>query len=294
MTIIRMIDPRLSPPPGERSDASLLSRPTTQASEHPSISTLGRETLLSCGIRRLAELVRSPVDCPYGPSLERNRDLAFRITGIFEGGRYGSVQTIDDGVVSYGRHQATLRSGALESVLERYLSSASGPIAEDLREYLPAVRRKDAALRGDEYFLSLLRSAAAEAPMQRAQDDELTSSYWIPALLRAGQSGRESPLTLAVFFDTNVQGGLNTILSRTESLLDGTSVTEAEFLRVFLDQRRSFLHSVAERKRAAGLDTQAEMLGRSAEVRIGAFEALLESGNLMLDEPFAVAGTLLD
>ncbi len=211
------------------------------------------------------------------------RDLAFAITNRFEGGHPGSLQTLDDGIVSYGSHQATLRSGSLGKILERYLSSSATPAAERLREYSSLVAARSPSLASDTEFLSLLVIAAEEDAMAAAQDEVFATDYWRPSYNRASALGLESPLAFAAFYDTAVQGGLATIASRTAALLGPGSFTEAEYLRAFLESRRDYLLEIAELKRLSGKPLQAEMLETAAATRIGFFEAKLESGNFNLD-----------
>jgi hypothetical protein len=219
--------------------------------------------------------------------------IANDITGLFEGGKASSLQTLDSGLISYGKHQATLASGSLYSVLKAYTGLSKSSAAAKIAEYLPRVQAKDAGLRGDKTFLQLLRNAAGEAEMSEAQDAVFSEKYWKPATATAKQAGVSSALGKAIFYDTQIQGGLDSVLKATKARLKGKQYTEQEFLDIFLEERKKRLHNIAtaRRTKAAQLPAggkkntllnDAKMLDNSAKNRVGALETLVESGNLGL------------
>ena len=221
---------------------------------------------------------------------EHTRSAAFAITSAFEGGQPGTIQTVDDGIISYGSHQATLRSGQLENVIDRFVSVSTSETASTLASFANRIRIKDESLAADLLFLELLRAAASEPEMKTVQDEVFAANYYVPAMAKAESIGLATPLATAIFYDTAVQGGLNRIISRTENLLADQKVDEATYLRTFLLERRAYLNEVAETKFLAGKLTQASMLSNSAQHRVGALLELLASGNLQIALPITVLG----
>ncbi len=140
--------------------------------------------------------------------MERIKKAAFNITTAFEGGGYGSFQNFDAGIISYGRFQFTLASGALFTLLEDYLQRASGPTADGLRPYLPRVRDRDESLRHDPELKRLLREAAGDPLMQQAQDDLATDKFWkLVQGLSIQPRNLHTPLGQALIFDMAINHG---------------------------------------------------------------------------------------
>lgn len=177
----------------------------------------------------------------------RVRLIAFAITTRFEGGGYHTYQNTDTGVISYGRFQFTLASGALGRVIENYLEQSPSPAALSLRSYLPRIQARDASLRTDTALRDLLIVAASDPIMQAVQDEEATQSYW-EAIKRVAifPRGLTTPLAWALLFDIGIHFGVG----------DG-------FLRI---AEREF--SVPERSRVGqnGL-SEAQLITRVAELR---------------------------
>lgn len=232
------------------------------------------------------------------------RDRVFSLTGRFEsGGRLDALNTYDSGIVSFGRHQATLASGALYHVVCEFLRRASGRAATALETFLPEVKRRAPGLRTDAMFHEALRTAAAQDPrsMAAAQDQVFSDLYYEPAFRSASRSGLRSPLAIALLFDTAVQGGLRIVLDevamqferaddqsadhkfanrpaeeRIARALRSGRVSEAEILRAFVERRRAYLLRVAHGKERAGDRTTAAALRASVHTRIAHFERLLQ------------------
>jgi uncharacterized protein YraI len=222
--------------------------------------------------------------------------IASDITGVFEGGKPGSLQTVDTGIISYGKHQATLASGSLYSVLKAYTDYSKSSTAINIAEYLGRVQKKDVTLRDNKVFIQLLKDAASEPEMARAQEEVFSKDYWNPAKRMAEKAGIKSALGEAIFYDTKIQGGLETVLKNTQQRLKDKKYTEQEFLSVFLEEREKRLYEIAKgnrtkaeqertkgnEKKAKRLEKNAKMLENSAKNRVGALDALVKSGNLNL------------
>jgi hypothetical protein len=231
---------------------------------------------------------------------DQTHDIAFDITGIFEGGKPDSLQTVDMGIISYGKHQATLSSGSLYEVLKLFAETSQTPTSIQLATYLDRVKSKDGALRSDAMFLKLLKDAAREDAMNQAQDDVFSKMYYEPAKEAAIKDGVTSALGIAIYYDTNIQGGLATVRTRTRQHFSALqdAPTEQEWLRFFLGERSNYLTKVAASQRtkaielrnkgnegkAHTLETNASMLESAARGRVGVFQNLVNSGNLDLKQ----------
>jgi tetratricopeptide (TPR) repeat protein len=214
------------------------------------------------------------------------KEITFDITGHFEGGKPDSLQTYDMGIISYGMHQATLASGSLYNVLERYTEMSQTSNSEQIAAYLPRVQSKDSTLASDEAFLNLLRNAASENAMVQAQNEIFSQNYYEPAKEKASADGVTSALGIAIYYDTNIQGGLEYIRTATKEHFLQSTPTEQEWLTAFLDERRNYLLAVADNKRKNGLENDAKYLENSAssQGRVGVLEKLADAGNLDLDQ----------
>lgn len=228
-------------------------------------------------------------------SADEIQGVAMRITTVLETGgldRYGAINDYDNGVISYGKHQATLMSGALEALLNRYIGSSSAPAASTLSNYMGRVRQKDKSLRTDQGFKRALVEAAADPAMQKAQDAAIIVSHYKPAAKSANEWGIESPLGVSMLYDTNLQGGMATVLARTKSALGGVvgerGITEHAFLAEFNRQRRARLISLAKN---AGLQTRHGKALFNSTYRCDAFDKLLSAGNLQLAGDIDIRGT---
>src|SRR4029077_15245174 len=72
--------------------------------------------------------------------------IASEITGAFEGGKIGTLNLYDLGIISYGKHQATLASGTLHPILKRFTELSSSDTAVKMSSYLERVKRRDESL----------------------------------------------------------------------------------------------------------------------------------------------------
>lgn len=208
--------------------------------------------------------------------LEKARRFSFEVTSKFEGGKVDSLQTKDSGIISYGKHQATLKSGALHKLLEDFVKSSNSGTANEMKKYLLSTERADKNLRNNQEFLNLLKSAAKLPEMEVAQDRVFIKNYWEPTVQLAEKIGVSSKEGLAILYDTKVQGGLETILNRTQRKLKKNALNERQFFSRFLDERKNYIMEVSKTKRQSGDTESANMLKNSAVSRISELKKLLE------------------
>lgn len=225
---------------------------------------------------------------------EITRQIAFRITGVFEAPSYSTIQTVDNGIISYGQHQATLVSGTLETVLQRYLDFSESEISKKIEPFMNSVKAKDRSLKSDTNFLNLLKKAGEESEMHIAQDSVFIEKYWNPAIQKSIEENLKSPLAFLCFYDTNVQGGLDSCIERTKNKLVNTQPSEQKYVQTFLKSRRERLLEIAERQINSGKPTKVrngQMLKNSAKHRVGSLIKLAEAGNLNLVGEMDINGT---
>lgn len=148
---------------------------------------------------------------------------ALAIVNIFETSRplggYGALAVLDDGAgISYGFAQFTHRSGALCEVVERYLANGGKPGRERLSSALPLLSSTRASviasLAADTQLKNALRFAAVTREMKDAQHYVAERRYLRPALAICARRGFTLPLSLAVVYDSVVQGSFERIAAR--------------------------------------------------------------------------------
>jgi hypothetical protein len=234
---------------------------------------------------------------------EKWRSAIWAITSVFESGRPGgrpdAYQNADAGIVSYGKHQATLQSGNLERVLNAYFQRSSSATSQALQqEYAQRIQRKEESLRHDARFKQLLLEAAHEPAMSEAQDEVFEQNFYRPTIAEARRLGVKSPLGLACLYDTRIQGGLQQVTGTVSQKLGVTAVgqngpagvvDEQTWLRAFLDAREAWLNRLADTRAAQNRHTDAEWL-RTSTFRVRELRQLLDSGNLQLAGEFSVRG----
>jgi hypothetical protein len=230
------------------------------------------------------------------------RTTIWAITSIFESGRPegnpAAFQNVDAGIISYGKHQAALASGALARVLQAYFARSDSPVSRALQAaYAGRVAARDPALRHDARLRDLLIQAAAEAAMQAAQDAVFEAAYYQPAVQAAVRHNLATPLGLACLYDTRIQGGLDHLLQKTSDALGGRVgevtaaglIDERRWLHAFLDEREAWLLALADRKAAQGDQASANAL-RISTFRVAELRLLLIADNLALSGEFTVRG----
>ena len=230
------------------------------------------------------------------------RTAIWAITSVFEsglpGGRIDAYQNEDAGIVSYGKHQATLQSGNLERVLTAFFQRSGSAASQALQhEFAERVQQKDISLRQDVRFKQLLLEAAQEDAMSQAQDELFAQNFYQPVVGKAQSLRVKSALGLACLYDTRVQGGLDAVVTAVSQKLGVQKVgeqgiDEPTWLRTFLDEREARLNRLADLRAAENRPADAQAL-RTSTFRVAELRRLLEDGNLALAGEFLVRGQLI-
>lgn len=238
---------------------------------------------------------------PFEPA--KWRPTIWAITSVYESGRPSgdpsAYQTYDAGVISYGKHQATLASGNLNRVLQAYFQRSSSAVSQSLKnEYATRVAQLDASLRNDGRLKELLLQAAQEPAMNDAQDAVFDQNFYQPAITQAQANRITSPLGLACIYDTLIQGGLSQILPIVKQQLggligdtgsNGVVINEAAWIAAFLNEREARLLRLADRAAAQGNTANANAL-RISTFRTQEYRRLLQGNNLTLESPLSIRG----
>ncbi len=147
------------------------------------------------------------------------------VLAIFETGKiptsaaYSTCTILSDGAgISYGKHQATDKSGSLDLVCKRYIK-LNGIHAEALSGYLPqlssnestTVNPKETCPEWLNQLIELLKTAGADPFMQRAQDEIFDELYWLPAVKIATEIGLQTALGQLTIYDTCIHSGLGNV-----------------------------------------------------------------------------------
>ena len=233
-------------------------------------------TLRSCAALFL--FMEQPSASPTGYTA---RDLAAArcLVSCFETGvprgNPSALAVLDDGAgISYGLHQATHKSGSLAAVVATYCEMPQARHASVLDQYLATLhdRREgnvEQAAKNDNLKAALIE-AAADPWMIAAQHKVFDKNYMQPALADCAKRGFPLPLTLALVYDSRIQGGWHICAGRV------SETSEKVFVLKYLDARESYLKSLASKA------------ARKSVYRPQALRALASAGNWNLVAPFAV------
>lgn len=281
--------------PGERGDVSVKLIAPALAGAYRSDWQLADEDGNRFGQVLFLEIrVKESVPADFTPDVWR--PTIWAITNIFESGRPEgrpeAFQNRDSGVISYGRHQATLASGSLAAVLAAFFRRSDSSTSQALKnEYSQRIQERDSTLRNDGRLKELLLAAAAEPAMAEAQDEVFDNNFYRPAVEQARKRGIKTPLGVAIFYDTRIQGGLGDVLLAVTERVGAAvgEVDEATWLAAFLEEREKWLRRLADRFEARRDRGSAEAI-RVSVFRVKELQKLLEAGNLGLTGEFLVRG----
>lgn len=176
------------------------------------------------------------------------KKTAQAIVNIFETGSvlgdYGNVTLIagDTGHLTFGRSQTTLGSGNLHELLRRYCGNAGARFASALAPYLPRFAARDLGLDTDRHLHNLLRASADDPVMRETQDQFFDQVYWQAAERAAGAIGAQTPLGVAVVYDSTVHGSWKALRDRTAQRHGALGASgEQAWIGAYVDTRRAWL-----------------------------------------------------
>lgn len=218
------------------------------------------------------------------------------VVNVFEtgtaAGSYSNITVApgDPGHLTYGRSQTTLASGNLALLVKRYCNSPAASHAGELRSYLARLEARDTTLDSDARLHVLLREAAADDVMRRAQDEFFDRAYWHPAVRAAESLAIHTALGTGVVYDSFIHGAWARLRDATCARIGRPSPTgpyppspgEGAWVRQYIVLRRDWLAD------------HPNPLLRRAVYRMDTFLALVEAGNWDLTPPFEAHGVWID
>jgi chitosanase len=177
---------------------------------------------------------------------DTQRRIIEAIINVFETGtpkpKYDALYVLNDGAgITFGRAGATDAAGNLDKIVFEYID-AHGKFAEDFRKHLPALAMPSCPLAGDAAFKALLRQAAREDQIMRdVQDSIFDSQYWQPALAKAEKLQLVLPLSMAVVYDSYIQGSFERVRSTFAAVPPCRGGDEKKWTAAYVVARRRWL-----------------------------------------------------
>ena len=256
-----------------------------------------------CGLpasSALAEAALPPsmraLEAAVGGLTTDQRRRAEQLTSLFENDsldlRYEYIEDIGDGRgFTAGRAGFTTATGDLVEVVERYRNLRQVNV---LVTFIPELKRVAAAQSRDTSGLAGLPTAWTEAAndplFRRAQDQEVETVYFQPAMAAADALGLRTALGRAVLYDTIIQhgnggdpDGLSQLVLEAKASSGDPGRGDAEeraWVKVFVGIRRAHLAHAA--------DPATRAVWALSVTRCDVFLQLIDEMNFALDGPIRV------
>ncbi len=232
-----------------------------------------------------------------------------QLTSYFENSKinfqYDYIENLDDGRgFTAGRVGFCSGTGDLILVVESYCEEKS---LEQICSFLPRLREinlrfiqtrnPNPDVSGIENFEIVWRKTSADPYFRKIQDDFVNRLYLVPALQKAETLGLNTPIGKAIFFDTFIQHGdeshgesaedsISALIKRTNDKMKFTPQNEVEWIKVFLETRRTTLLDPHNK------NTKEEW--KESVSRVDKFYELISSSeNINLTIPIKMARNLL-
>jgi chitosanase len=217
------------------------------------------------------------------------------IVNVFEtgspAGDYSRITLLpgDPGHLTYGRSQTTLASGSLARLVSDYCAAAQNPAGAALRVYLPRLESCDLTLDTDAPLHVLLRDAASDDAMRRAQDALFDRAYWEPAFRATQALGIQTALGAAVVYDSFIHGAWIRLRNATTAKVgapSGVPPAASSAGRQWIASYIAIRHN--------WLATHANPVLRNTVYRMETFAQLLAAANWDLHLPLLAHGVTID
>lgn len=296
MSIFNKIIEWLTGVPGDRKgsdpykDTNVI--PPSQTSEpnpesvNPDISASSDSTVIQEGIKNTTETIKKVVE----KITQNHFTIANYIVEIFETSKlngsadsYGRVTLIkgDTGRLTYGKHQATLNSGHLLNVINKYIEN-KGSLAGEFDKFIAILQAKALSVDTDQELHTLLRRAGSDPVMQYTQDKYFKTEFSAPALKWFDRMECTYPLSYAIIYDSIIHGSwFSSVWGGMKGRTDenfGTieEIGEKEWMQSYVETRRNWLAY------------HVNVALNSTVYRMDSFLALIEAGNWELSLPLEV------
>lgn len=147
------------------------------------------------------------------------KNVIENIVGVFEtgkpgGGDYSTCVYLADGAgITYGKHQATDKSGSLDAIVQRFLVHKKSETMR-LSPFLTLLEQNNTVgYEPDDLppwvhdLMGILERLGSDPIMQKAQDEIFDEWYWEPMAKRCREMGLRHALSWLVMYDTAIHSG---------------------------------------------------------------------------------------
>ena len=233
-------------------------------------------------------------DTPAGP--EAQRRIADQIVSVFENNdptiHYDDIENLGDGRgYTAGRAGFCTGCGDLKQLVERYTQQVPhNPMAPFLPELARLAQQRSPDVSRLAGIEEAWRQTAGDPQFRNLQDALVDELYYRPAAALAQNTGVQTPLGIAIVYDTAIQHGTGTdpdglpaLVAAATTLAGGTpasGVQETEWLRSFLSVRQEVL------EQPGNPDTT--QVWRASVGRVHTLRDLLDEGNANLQPPVTI------
>ncbi|MEJ8838222.1 peptidoglycan-binding protein [Ramlibacter sp. AN1133] len=178
-----------------------------------------------------------------------------------------ALQPGECGRLTFGGARASLGSGHLHLLVERYCGTVGARFGARLRAWLPALAGRSATVDREGKLHNLLRASADDPVMRDLQDSLFDELYWDPSLRAASRLGIRSPLGVAVVHESWLRGAWTPLRDRASAGGSVQQVGEHEWLRRYVQLRRDWLATHPNpllREAVACMDTFRHLMDQEA------------------------------
>lgn len=206
------------------------------------------------------------------------KQIIERIINIFETGskvfKFDKIvyNKNDAGGLSYGAFQISLNSGNLYKLILSYTNKENCLFKVEFIPYLDKLKNKDKEINFDSKFKDLLLEASFDECMVACQMGYLDENFWPICLNRCKNFDLDLALSVAVIFDTCIQGSFFPIKEK---------LSQKDWIIKYIYNRKKWLKS------------RGELLYNSI-YRMESFERIIDEGNWDLNLPLYVRGLKLE
>lgn len=244
---------------------------------------------------------------------EEKRKIIWSILSVFETGKvdgdYAACSILADGAgLSYGKHQATDKSGTLDQICMRYLDKG-GKRSEELKLLLdvldqdlssnapPGQTPDEVSAKMQSYgmvdpkwtrvadLMRLLEQIGNEPEMKAAQDEVFAELYWEPCRSQCVAMHLELPLSWCAVYDTCIQSGPGSV-ARIRKLFGPSPPSgggdEKAWTKAYLEARKAWIEGFSDPNPAK------EKIVHSTSYRADAMLAMVNVGNWDLQTPIQI------
>jgi chitosanase len=210
----------------------------------------------------------------------------YSLINIFETGNtdpnFSRTYSVGDDL-KYGLF--SLKAGTLETLVKRYINSPDANYSAELSAYLARLTERDSSLVSDDRFKALLVKVGSDPAMSRSHFQFFREVYFSRAYREAVKLDVNTPLGIAVIYDSLVHGNWPRLRNKTNEMLNGSpadGISEKEWIVQYLKNRINWL------------DNHRYKVIQKTSWRPKAFFELAEYGNWNLLPPIKIKNIVIN